>query len=256
MSLPLFYAPDIEQSGRLPDDEAGHILRVLRMQAGDRLRLTDGRGSFFDAVIETADRKSCYVSVCGQESWQKPWRDRITIAIAPTKQSERMEWMLEKLVEIGVDEVVFIESEHSERRRIKAERLERIAISAMKQSLKASFPVIRVNIPIQTVIADTPKAAVRLIAYVDETVRSEIAQGRGYPSDFYHVGQDVLILIGPEGDFSPSEVESALLAGFAPVSLGESRLRTETAGLVACQWIHTLQACYRPATALANDVIV
>ena len=178
MSLPLFYAPDIEQSDRLPDDEAGHILRVLRMQAGDRLRLTDGRGSFFDAVIETADRKSCYVSVCGQEPWQKPWRDRITIAIAPTKQSERMEWMLEKLVEIGVDEVVFIESEHSERRRIKAERLERIAISAMKQSLKASFPVIRVNIPIQTVIADTPKAAVRLIAYVDEAVRAEITQGR------------------------------------------------------------------------------
>ncbi len=241
MSLPLFYAPDIELSGRLPDDEAGHILRVLRMQVGDHLRLTDGRGSFYQAVIEAADRKSCRVGLLGREHWEKPWRGRITIAIAPTKQSERMEWMLEKLVEIGVDEVVFIETEHSERRRIKAERLERVAVSAMKQSLKALLPTIRVNVPLRTVIAEAPQHAARLIAYVDDALRAEITAGRGYPSDHYRSGQDVIVLIGPEGDFSAAEVSHAIGAGFAPVTLGESRLRTETAGLIACQWLHTLQ---------------
>ena len=157
-----------------------------------------------------------------------------------------MEWMLEKLVEIGVDEVVFIESEHSERRRIKAERLERIAISAMKQSLKASFPVIRVNIPIQTVIADTPKTAVRLIAYVDEAVRAEITQGRGYPSDFYHVGQDVLILIGPEGDFSVEEVRAAQVAGFRSITFSWREPLANGNGRSRCLPVDTYAASLLP----------
>lgn len=246
MSIPLFYTPDIELSDLLPEEEAGHALRVLRMQVGDQLRLTDGRGSFFNAVITDANRKHCHVEIVQKEAWPKSWRGRITIAIAPTKQTERMEWMMEKLVEIGVDEVIFIESEHSERKRIKQERLQRVAISAMKQSLKAILPDIQVNVPIQKVISETPNQTIRLIAYVDEAVRSEIEQGRSYPSSFYKSGDDVLILIGPEGDFSPSEVEAALKKGFSPITFGDSRLRTETAGLVACQWIHTLQACKHP----------
>ncbi|MDR2919807.1 MAG: 16S rRNA (uracil(1498)-N(3))-methyltransferase [Tannerella sp.] len=228
----LFYAPDIEQDTTLPEEESGHAIRVLRLKEGDEIILTNGKGSFFRANIIAAHQKRCKLELL--ESWQQEelWPFYLHIAIAPTKNMDRMEWFVEKATEIGIDAITCLNCRFSERREIKTARLEKILISAMKQSQKASLPLLT-GMTGFTEFVKLPFAGRKFIAHCEE-------QEKLLLSKTYHPGERVLILIGPEGDFSPDEIKLALQNGFEPISLGKSRLRTETAALAACQTIHVL----------------
>ena len=221
----LFYCPDIKTDMELPQEEAGHCLRVLRMKDGDSLRITDGKGSFYNAVITAAQGKRCMIHIESEERQQPLWKGHLHIALAPTKLMDRNEWFVEKAVEIGVDEITFLKTEHSERDVIKMERIEKIAVSAMKQSQKAALPVLNGMTAFRSFM-DTDFKGDKYIAHC-EPGSKVLLQDAVVP------GHDSLVIIGPEGDFSPAEIEMALKAGFKPVSLGPSRLRTETAALVA-----------------------
>lgn len=209
----------------LPQEEAGHCLRVLRMKEGDALRIADGKGTFYNAVISAAQGKRCMVHVESEERQEPLWNGHLHIAMAPTKLMDRNEWFVEKAVEIGVDEITFIRTDHSERDVIKMERIEKIAVSAMKQSQKATLPVLNGMTGFRSFV-ERGFDGDRFIAHC-EPGSKVLLQDAVVP------GHDTLVLIGPEGDFSPSEIEMALKAGFKPISLGPSRLRTETAALVA-----------------------
>ena len=221
----LFYAPEISDETELPAEEAGHCIRVLRMKEGDRLRLTDGKGAFYDAVISAASGKRCMVHVVDRELQEPLWTGHLHIAVAPTKLMERNEWFVEKAVEIGVDEITFLRSEHSERDVIKMERIEKIAVSAMKQSQKAFLPALNGMTSFRSFVEHGFEGD-KFIAYC-ESGSKVLLQDAVVP------GHDSLVLIGPEGDFSQAEIDMALVAGFKPVSLGPSRLRTETAAIAA-----------------------
>ncbi|MCQ2067932.1 MAG: 16S rRNA (uracil(1498)-N(3))-methyltransferase [Bacteroidaceae bacterium] len=221
----LFYTPDISDDMELPQEEAGHCIRVLRMKEGDRLRLTDGKGAFYDAVISAVSGKRCMAHVENKEVQAPLWKGHLHIAVAPTKLMERNEWFVEKSVEIGVDEITFLKTDHSERDVIKLERIEKIAVSAMKQSQKATLPVLNGMTPFRSFVERGFKGD-KFIAHCEPGNKVDL-------KDVTVPGNDALVLIGPEGDFSPAEIEMALKAGFRPVSLGPSRLRTETAALVA-----------------------
>ena len=209
----------------LPQEEAGHCIRVLRMKEGDRLRLTDGKGAFYDAVISAVSGKRCMVHVEKKEPQVPLWNGYIHIAVAPTKLMERNEWFVEKAVEIGVDEITFLKTDHSERDVIKMDRIGKIAVSAMKQSQKATLPVLNGMTGFRSFI-ERGFEGDKFIAHC-EPGSKVLLQDAVVP------GHDSLVLIGPEGDFSPAEIDLALKAGFKPISLGPSRLRTETAALVA-----------------------
>jgi 16S rRNA (uracil1498-N3)-methyltransferase len=221
----LFYTPDISVDMELPQEEAGHCIRVLRMKEGDRIRLTDGKGSFYDAVISAVSGKRCMVHIESREVQQPLWDGHMHIAVAPTKLMDRNEWFVEKAVEIGVDEITFLKTDHSERDVVKMERIEKIAVSAMKQSQKATLPVLNGMTTLRDLI-ERGFDGDKFIAHC-EPGSKVLLQDAVIP------GHDSLVLIGPEGDFSPAEIEMALKAGFRPISLGPSRLRTETAALVA-----------------------
>lgn len=238
--LPLFYAPDIRKTGILPPEETGHATRVLRLTAGQHIRVTDGLGTFFAAEITNIDRKACSVEILQEQKEPPHWHGPLAIAIAPTKQMERMEWLVEKLVEIGIDKILLIRTEHSERKQIRLDRLERIAISAMKQSLKATRPSLEAEIPFAELIK-RPSLGTKMIANCLPESETTPEGERRRPMNRFYQGGAATILIGPEGDFSPNEVSAAYAANFFPLSLGLSRLRTETAALVALQWLHTLQ---------------
>lgn len=210
---------------QLPDEEAGHCIRVLRMKEGDRIRLTDGKGAFYDAVISAVSGKRCMVHIESKEVQQPLWDGHLHIAVAPTKLMDRNEWFVEKAVEIGVDEITFIKSDHSERDVVKMERIEKIAVSAMKQSQKATLPVLNGMTTLRSLI-EKGFDGDKFIAHCEPGLKALL-------QDAVVPGHDSLVLIGPEGDFSPAEIEMALKAGFRPISLGPSRLRTETAALVA-----------------------
>lgn len=228
-----FYAPDIETDSVLPEVESGHAVRVLRHREGDILEVVDGRGSLYHCRLMTAHTKHATVAIEKRTPLPKTWKPYITLAVAPTKNSDRMEWLVEKLVEVGIDRIVPLCCERSERRIIKAERLDKIAVSAMKQSLKAQLPRIDDTMPYTTFINETVGGQ-HFMAWCDHTSdRSILAQA-------YIAGSDVTILIGPEGDFSPHEAEAAINAGYRPITLGGNRLRTETAALVAVCTIHTI----------------
>lgn len=209
----------------LPQEEAGHCLRVLRMKEGDALRIADGKGTFYNAVISAVQGKRCMVHIESEERQEPLWNGHLHIAMAPTKLMDRNEWFVEKAVEIGVDEITFIRTDHSERDVIKMERIEKIAVSAMKQSQKATLPVLNGMTGFRSFV-ERGFDGDRFIAHC-EPGSKVLLQDAVVP------GHDTLVLIGPEGDFSPSEIEMALKAGFKPISLGPSRLRTETAALVA-----------------------
>lgn len=221
----LFYCPDIKSDMELPQEEAGHCLRVLRMKEGDSLRITDGKGSFYNAVISAAQGKRCMVHIESEEHQEPLWNGHLHIAMAPTKLMDRNEWFVEKAVEIGVDEITFLKTEHSERDVIKMERIEKIAVSAMKQSQKATLPVLNGMTSFRTFIESGLRGD-KFIAHC-EPGSKVLLQDAVVP------GHDSVVLIGPEGDFSPAEIDMALKAGFKPISLGPSRLRTETAALVS-----------------------
>lgn len=221
----LFYSPEISDEMELPPEEAGHCIRVLRMSEGDRLRLSDGKGCFYDAVISSIMGKRCFIHVESCIPQEPLWKGYIQVAMAPTKNMDRNEWFTEKAVEIGVDEITFIRTAHSERDSIKMERISKIAVSAMKQSQKAKLPLLGGMISFRELI-ESPFDGDRFIAYCGMADKENL-------QDVLIPGGNSQVLIGPEGDFSPQEVELAVKAGFRPVQLGPSRLRTETAALVA-----------------------
>ena len=185
-----------------------------------------------------AHPKRCAIEVLDKQHHDPHWGHRIVLGIAPTKNLDRIEWLVEKCVEMGVDRIIPLRCHNSERTVLKTERLKKIMVSAMKQSLKATLPQLDELTPIGHVLAE-PFDGTRCIAYCDEQLpRDE----RHSLAGAYRPGSDVMVLIGPEGDFSPEEVQEARAAGFIPVTLGESRLRTETAGMMAVAWIHALLA--------------
>jgi 16S rRNA (uracil1498-N3)-methyltransferase len=224
--MALFFAPDIETTWELPEEEAAHCLRVLRLGVGDELEVTDGKGKIFRVTITSTAGKRCRVEAVEVREVEKGWNGNLTIAIAPTKNMDRMEWLAEKATEIGWDRVVFLNCRFSERKVVKTDRIERIVVSAMKQSLKFHKTTVEEMTDFKAFVKADHKGA-KFIAHCYEESKELLA-------DSIVPGEDVTVLIGPEGDFSKEEVETAIKAGFRPVSLGNSRLRTETAGLVAC----------------------
>jgi 16S rRNA (uracil1498-N3)-methyltransferase len=228
-----FYAPDINGDNyTLPEEESKHSVRVLRLQKGDRIQLTDGKGGLYTAVITDDNVKRCTVKI---EKVIKEYGKRdfyLHIGIAPTKMLDRMEWFLEKATEMGIEEISPILCDRSERKELKTERMNRILVSAMKQSIKAYIPKLNEIKPLKRLIGET-EAEIKLIAHCYDTAKKKLKEE-------YKPGKNVLILIGPEGDFSPEEIELAVKNGYTPVSLGSSRLRTETAALVACNTINLL----------------
>ena len=231
----IFYASEISDEMELSAEEAGHCIRVLRMTEGDRIRLTDGKGCFYDAVISSVSGKRCMVHIVGSEFQEPLWKGHLHIALAPTKLMERNEWFVEKAVEIGVDEITFLRTEHSERDVIKMERIGKIAVSAMKQSQKAKLPVLGGMTSFKSFVERTFDGD-RFIAHCEPGSKVNL-------KDVVVPGHNTVVLIGPEGDFSPAEIDMALKAGFVPVSLGPSRLRTETAALVAVHIMNLAGQC-------------
>ncbi|MBQ1722316.1 MAG: 16S rRNA (uracil(1498)-N(3))-methyltransferase [Muribaculaceae bacterium] len=234
--MPRFYAPDIARTLALPEEEARHCTRVLRMHEGDVIEVVDGAGRLYQCRITLAHDKRCNVEIVEQVSQPAHWGHDIVLAIAPTKNLDRIEWVVEKATEMGIDRIVPLLCCNSERKVLKTERLHKIAVAAMKQSLKATLPVIDELTPFGRFITQ-PFEGNRFIAYCDPMLpRSE----RQLFARQYVPHAHTLVLIGPEGDFSPEEVQQALAAGFIPVSLGESRLRTETAAIMAVASCHAL----------------
>ncbi|MDR1724298.1 MAG: 16S rRNA (uracil(1498)-N(3))-methyltransferase [Tannerella sp.] len=228
----LFYAPDIDTNSVLPEDESQHCANVLRLKDGEEITVTDGKGYFYTAVLNGVHPKHCRLDVKERKP-QKRLRDyMIHIAVAPTKNIDRMEWFVEKAVEIGVNAITFLLCRYSERKVIKSDRLQRIAVSAMKQSQKASLPEISEMIDYENFISKSFDGR-KMIAHCGDGEKFLI-------KDIYQPPDNALILIGPEGDFDRKEIKMALSERFTPVSLGDSRLRTETAALIACHTIHLL----------------
>jgi 16S rRNA (uracil1498-N3)-methyltransferase len=229
--LNLFYQPRIPDGiNHLDEEESRHCLRVLRKKTGDIIRITDGHGLFYDARITGGDSRACTFAITEQHTTPvRPYR--IHMAISPTKNADRLEWFVEKAVEMGVDTVTLLECHNTERTYHKTERLQKVAISAMKQSIQAWLPQINGLTPFNAVVL--LPAGQKFIAFVDSTNPLHLLHA-GRPNDNY------LVLIGPEGDFTPTELTTAIDNGFIKVSLGASRLRTETAGMAACHTLHLI----------------
>lgn len=232
MDKTIFFTPDIQTNVELPLEEAQHCVRVLRKKEGDEILLTDGKGAFYDAEIIQAHPKHCIVNILNVISQSKPWAFDLQIAFAPTKNMDRIEWFAEKATEIGIDRLSPLLCAHSERKEIKNARIEKILVSAMKQSQKAYLPLLDDMSTFRSFVKQDFKGD-KYIAHCYDGEKQLL-------KDIYPKGNPALILIGPEGDFSEEEVTLAVDCGFRPISLGNSRLRTETAALVACHTIHVL----------------
>ena len=251
----IFYAPDIEKTPFLPEEESQHAVKVLRMKSGDRIHVIDGAGGLFEAEITNLHQKHCEVKII-QKTLEYGKRNHfLHIAIAPTKNIERTEWFVEKAVEMGIDEITPIVCRFSERKILKPERLQKIILSAAKQSLKAYLPKLNGICGFEEFIRSL--SVIRSLSEVEarpDTLRLRSANDKYIAHCYegkktllqnaYKQGDSALILIGPEGDFSKEEVELAVKNGFQPISLGNSRLRTETAGIAACHTINLLNEIY------------
>lgn len=228
--MQLFYAPEITPPDyTLTEEESKHCARVLRLKVGDAIHLTDGAGRLFRGRITDDHPKRCVVHIEQVIDPFEPLPYSLTMAVAPTKNTDRYEWFLEKATEIGVERFIPIETEHSERRTLKSERCEKVIISAMKQSLKAFKPTFEPMTKFRELIS-TPFEGRKLIAHCDQALTE---QGKHYLASTLRKGERALILIGPEGDFSPAEIREAVEAGYEEITLGTQRLRTETAAVVA-----------------------
>lgn len=228
--MQLFYNPNIDKNTQqitFDKIESKHIVKVLRKKEGDSICITNGKGLLFVSKIDIASDKKCLVTIASIEEKKKDRDYYLHVAIAPTKNNERFEWFLEKATEIGIDEITPIICQNSERKIIKKERLEKIVQSAMKQSLKFYAPVLNDLIKFEDFLK-TSKDNNIYIAHCNDGDKKSI-------KEIIAPKKSVTLLIGPEGDFSPEEIKKSLNAGYIPVTLGESRLRTETAGIVAVQ---------------------
>ena len=226
-----FYVPDAEQQQELPPQEAMHAMRVLRLKSGDEMFLMDGVGNYYRAVVTIAATHNCYYDIVERMPQSPQWQGHVHLAIAPTKMLDRIEWLVEKATEVGVDEISFFHSKFSERKLLKTPRLEKIVVSAMKQSHKAWKPVIHDIVSFKELLA-SPIGGRKYIAHCYEEIpRTYLFAELQSHADA--VKEPVTVLIGPEGDFSIDEVRKAIEAGYQSVHLGTSRLRTETAGLMA-----------------------
>jgi 16S rRNA (uracil1498-N3)-methyltransferase len=222
----LFFIPAIGEKLELPEEEARHCIRVLRLSQGNEITLTDGKGFFYVAEITSVFGRRCAVTI-KETIFQEPlWKGHLHIALAPAKNTERNEWFVEKAVEIGINELTFLNCRFSERRTINAERITKIMVSAIKQSVKARLPKLNEMTDFNLFVSQEFKGQ-KFIAHCREGNKFLL-------KDVVRKEENVLVLIGPEGDFSEDEVRRAEENGFISVGLGKSRLRTETAGLVAC----------------------
>ena len=249
-----FYVPEAATQVELPAEEATHALRVLRLKGGDEIFLMDGEGSFYRAEVTAASSKRCLYEIKETMPQERAWKGHIHLAIAPTKMMERIEWMAEKATEIGFDELSFLNCQFSERKVVKTPRIDKIVISAVKQSHKAWKPVVNELESFKDFI-QTPRPGRKFICHCYEEIEkkdffqeiSSLSNGADCKSASSSASADtkdasssadITVLVGPEGDFSIDEVRLALENGYESVSLGTSRLRTETAGLVAVHMAH------------------
>jgi 16S rRNA (uracil1498-N3)-methyltransferase len=226
--MQLFYNPELTEDAvqiTFPKDESRHIIKVLRKSVGDELHITNGNGYIFTAKIQVADIKNCMAEITSK-TLQLKRNYNLHLAVAPTKMNDRYEWFLEKATEIGIDSITPIICDHSERKVIKSERFEKIIQSATKQSLSAFMPKLNEAISFKSFISQEFNGQ-QFIAHCEELDKKSL-------KDLLKPTQDIIILIGPEGDFSVKEIEMALQNNFIPVTLGDTRLRTETAAIVAC----------------------
>lgn len=224
-----FYVPNAASVGELPEEEAKHAVRVLRLQSGDRMVLVDGEGGLFDAEVSVASGKHCLYNILETLPYEREWRGRISLAIAPTKMMDRMEWMAEKATEIGFDEISFLDCKFSERKTLRTDRVERIVVSAMKQSHKACKPQVNEMCGFREFVVREREGRKFIAHCYEEVARRDLFD----ELSAMDAETPVTVLVGPEGDFSIDEVRLAMEHGYESISLGRSRLRTETAGLSA-----------------------
>lgn len=227
--MQLFYNPLLDNSAKqffFPPEESKHIVRVLRKSEGDIVHITNGKGYLFEAEILVPDQKKCKARIISEKK-SIPKRYKLHMVVAPTKMNDRYEWFLEKATEIGVDEITPIICDHSERKTVKVERMERVLQSAMKQSLQTVLPQLNPPITCKKFLENDTALGFRFIAHCQNGEKMELK--RKVIAD-----NDTTILIGPEGDFSKAEIDLAKEKGYVPISLGANRLRTETAAIVAC----------------------
>lgn len=231
----LFFSTDItDDFARLHEEEAKHCAQVLRKKVGDEIYIINGKGLFAKAILQNVHKRECLAQIVEQHTEYNKRNFKLHIAIAPTKNISRLEWFLEKSTEIGIDRISLLLCDRSERKTVRLDRLQKVILSATKQSIKAYLPQLDELIPfgkfIQNIAAFQGK---KCIAWCDYKNNQHLKHN-------YQAAADVIILIGPEGDFSPTEVNLALDNGFQAIGLGKQRLRTETAGLAACTIINTI----------------
>lgn len=224
-----FYVPNATEYNELPTDEAIHAIRVLRLKIGDDIFLIDGKGNFYEAVVTLANSKHCLYEITQTLVQNKTWRGHIHLAIAPTKDISRIEWLVEKATEIGFDEISFLNCQFSERKNLRIDRIERIVISAMKQSRKAWKPIVNNMLSFEDFMQKEVTGQKCICHCYNEIEKTDFFSNINNSGLF----EDITVLIGPEGDFSINEVHKALQQQYKSTTLGNSRLRTETAGLAA-----------------------
>lgn len=227
-----FYVPSAPELTELPMEEALHALRVLRLKSGDEMYLMDGDGSFYRAEVTIAATKRCMYEIKEVLLQEKAWKGNLHIAMAPTKMMDRVEWFCEKATEIGIDEITFLNCKQSERKVMRTVRLDKIVVSAVKQSRKPWKPKLNAMMSFKDFVT-APRGGKKYIAHCNEEIERKDFFTEIFPLASTESGDDVTVLIGPEGDFSVDEVRMALDNGYESITLGSSRLRTETAALSA-----------------------
>lgn len=231
------YSRDLPLNKILSPEESGHCCRVLRMSEGDIVKVTDGKGSLYECRIVNANPKATEIEILHVEKEADKDKGKLTLAVAPTKNADRMEWLVEKAVEMGIDRIVLLKCEHSERKVMRLDRLHKIMISAMKQSLKTRLPELIGPVPLDEFLEESGRfVACKITGYCSsEYPRKDLVE-------VYRRGENLIVMIGPEGDFSFKEIERCVKAGFVPVSFGNTRLRTETAALYAVTAFHVINS--------------
>ena len=224
-----FYVPNAAIHTELPPEEATHAVRVLRLKDGDDIFLMDGEGVFYEAIVTLANQKHCFYEIKQQMPQSRTWKGHLHLAIAPTKDIGRIEWLVEKATEVGFDEISFLSCQFSERKVLRTDRVERIVVSAMKQSRKAWKPIVNEIVTFDRFMQRDEEGSKFICHCYNEITKIDFFSNLNNEK----CSDDITILVGPEGDFSIDEVRQAIDNNYQSVTLGNSRLRTETAGLVA-----------------------